>query len=92
MSQEIDLTPEAAALLKSPLHSAAPESLDELFSRDPLELTDQNLDQIVSHLRAQRHQWAQEEATGAKKSKAKQIKPKERVKIEDLNLNLNLNI
>jgi len=74
-----------------PLDQASPESLDELFSRDPLQLSDQDLDRIVAHLRAQRNQWKQEEASGAKQSKAKGVTssgPKEKVSLDMLDLKL----
>jgi hypothetical protein len=38
-----------------------PNSLAELFARDPLELTDTDVDSIVATMRAQRHRWANEE-------------------------------
>lgn len=91
MTQEIAPTPEAAALLNSPLHEATPDSLDELFSRDPLELSDQDLDSIVAHLRAQRNQWHAEEAAGAKKASKKGKAapgPKEKISLENLELDL----
>lgn len=50
----------------SPLAEAVPESLDELFSRDPLSLTQQDLDKIIANLREARARWAAAEASGAK--------------------------
>jgi hypothetical protein len=48
----------------SPLAEASPTSLDELFSLDPLQLTDENIDRIVLELRAQRDRWQQTEKKG----------------------------
>ena len=50
-------------MAESPLSEASPDSLEELFSRDPLDLTDRDLDRIVAELRAKRHLWTQEQAT-----------------------------
>jgi hypothetical protein len=46
----------------SPLQEADPNSLSELFARDPLELTQQDIKTIVAKLRASRAIWNQEEA------------------------------
>ena len=48
----------------SPLSEVATSSLNELFARDPMLLSEQEVDQIVEALRAQRSKWAQEEALG----------------------------
>lgn len=91
MPDEIALSNEATALLNSPLHSASPESLDELFSRDPLELSNQDLDKIVAHLRAQRNQWAADEAAGATKGRKagkKPSGPKEKITLDQLEIDL----
>ena len=53
----------------SPLAEVSPISLDDLFSRDPLELTDQDIGAIVKELRRQRVNWLQAEASGAKSAK-----------------------
>lgn len=69
----------------SPLTEAKVESLQELFSRDPLEMTRQNRDQIVKILRAQRVEFAKEEA----KPKAKRQKLEQApagVSLKDLGL------
>jgi hypothetical protein len=59
----------------SQLMEASPQSLDELFSRDPLQLSDQDITVIVVELRRQREKW---EATGAKSTDpaAKKVVPK----------------
>jgi len=46
-----------------PLASAEPESIEELFSRDPLELSAQDIDKIIAHFRLHRKLWSQEEAS-----------------------------
>lgn len=57
----------------NPLLEAPATSLDELFSRDPLDLSDQDLSVIVVELRRQRVRWKQAEAEGktARAPKAK---------------------
>lgn len=54
----------------SPLATAQPTSLDEFFSRDPLDLADQEIDVIVAEYRRQREVWAKAEAGGAKRAPA----------------------
>lgn len=71
----------------SPLAEVSETSLDDLFASDPLGLAEQDIDRIVEELRAKRALWRQEEAAGAKKSKAKALAgPKLDLKIEDLDL------
>jgi len=67
----------------NPLLEADPLSLDELFSRDPLGLNDQDIGKIVSDLRRQRVKWKITEDL-PKEAKAK---PKASKKV-DLNLSL----
>ena len=56
----------------SPLAEAIPESLDELFSRDPLQLAEPDIDKIVARLRAERANWDKEQAiTAGKPPRAK---------------------
>ncbi len=56
----------------SPLSEADPQSLDDLYSADPLSLTDSDVERIVSDLREKREQWEKQEAeTGPKKSRTK---------------------
>lgn len=50
----------------NPLTEASSTSLEELFSRDPLGLSDQDLDVIVAKLREERMRWQLAEAAGAK--------------------------
>ena len=40
------------------LTEASPDSLSELFSRDPLQYTEQDIDQIIGELRKQRERLA----------------------------------
>lgn len=49
------------------LDEAKPDSLGELFSRDPLGLTDQDLDKIIATLREARLAHAQAPAPKGKK-------------------------
>jgi len=53
--------------MSTPLSEPTLSSLDELFSRDPLSLSDQDIDAIVSALRKQRGQFALSEKGEAKK-------------------------
>lgn len=76
----------------SPLAEAKPESLDELFSRDPLSLSDSDVDQIVDSLRAHRRLWAQEEKSskkaGTRTNSVGIAKAAKNLKLEDLKLDL----
>jgi hypothetical protein len=48
----------------SPLAEANPESLQELFDKDPLQLTDPDIDRVVAELRTMRERWALTEKKG----------------------------
>jgi len=50
----------------SPLAQAKPESLAELFERDPLTLTDPDIERIVQELRSARDRWIIQEKKGKK--------------------------
>jgi hypothetical protein len=50
----------------SPLVTASPESLAELFERDPLTLTDGDIERIVTELRSAREKWLIVEKKGKK--------------------------
>ena len=50
----------------SPLSEADPQSLEALFSKDPLKYTQQDRRTIIDKLIAQRKAWEQAEASGAK--------------------------
>lgn len=70
------------------LAKISPGSLDELFSRDPLQLSDQDIDTIVGKLREQRMDWVANEAQG-KTPRAKAAKAGPDVKsmtLDDLGL------
>ena len=66
----------------NPLTEAASDSLQELFDRDPLQLTDHDIERIVTELRAQRERWQVAEKKGAKRPAPKNIS------LSDLDLEL----
>lgn len=61
----------ASPVLPSPLELPSPARLDELFAKDPLTISDDDLRGMVSHYRAQRALWKQSEAAGPKRRAAK---------------------
>lgn len=82
---------------ENPLQTDA--DLDELMRRDPLNLTDSEVDKIASRLRQQRHNFLQEElkksksgkkSGGAKPQKQSDGRDANDMSLDDLNLNLNL--
>lgn len=52
------------------LSEAAPDSLSELFSRDPEKLSEIDLTRMVETLREQRVKWAASDAAGGSRGKA----------------------
>jgi hypothetical protein len=66
----------------SPLAEADASSLQELFDKDPLLLTDSDIEKIVTELRAQRGRWVLAEKKGKKKEAPKNIS------LADLDLDL----
>jgi hypothetical protein len=50
--------------MSNPLDEAKPQSLDAIFSMDPLDLQDKDIAVIVAELRRQRVTWLAAEATG----------------------------
>lgn len=68
------MSDEATTPPANPLSAVSPTTLDELFNRDPLGYSRQNLATIVAALRAERERWGAAEATGAKNAKV--AKPK----------------
>lgn len=75
------------------MSEADPSSLDELFARDPLGLTNDDIDSITSELRDHRGLWviADEEAKNKKKSTPhgpKKAVPEGGIKLGDLDLGL----
>lgn len=67
---------------ESPLSEASAESLQELFDRDPLTLTDHNIERIVAELRAQRDRWQIAE----RKGRAKAQPAPSAISLEDIGL------
>jgi len=66
-----------------------PQSLDELFSRDPLDLADAEVDQVVGVLREARKTWVTAEASGTTRSasaKAPKLAAPKTLALEDLGL------
>lgn len=53
-----------------------PESLSELFRRDPAEITDEEFLKIISYFRGQRGKFAQAEEAGQRAPARKKIAPK----------------
>lgn len=47
--------------MQNPLEEANPESLSSIFEKDPLLLTDTDVERIVVEQRDQRKNWAQKE-------------------------------
>ena len=72
--------------IPDPLTEVLPESLDELFSRDPLELSSKDLDNIISVLLEQRKNWLVQEAQGARRAKAPKTAAKPGLALDDLGL------
>jgi hypothetical protein len=71
----------------SPLAEATVDSLDELFRRDPLKLTDGDVDKIVAELRRKRALWVQAAAEGktrAPKEKAQKAEAKPEMDLSDI--------
>ena len=63
------------------------ESLDELFSRDPLEMTDKDLDTIVNVLRKERINFVSAENSKKRVSKTKKTAEEaKQVSFDDLDL------
>lgn len=63
-----DQPPSPDQPLTTPLSEASPTSFDELFSRDPLGLSNQDISLIVAKLRKDRSLWLLAEAKGAKRA------------------------
>lgn len=77
---------------RSPLASVDPQSLDHLFSLDPLELTDQQLQMVVEKLQADRLRMLSAPQRGEAKPRAniqKQELPKG-LSVEELMKKINL--
>lgn len=59
----------AAEPVGSPVETANPQSLSELFSRDPEDLQSNDLDTITAELRRMRVKWQTDEAAGKKSTR-----------------------
>jgi len=59
---------DASEPAQSPLAEADPNSLALLFSTNPLDLSDSQIEEIVAKLRAARRLWLTAEAAGATKA------------------------
>ena len=59
-------------------------TLDELFSRDPLSLLDQDIDTIIEALRAARQKFASEES--APKAKPAKLQAPAQLSLDDIEL------
>lgn len=66
---------EQGQALAGPLDAVNHQTLDELFSRDPMSLADADLETIVLNLRRMRSAWAVQEAEA-------QAKPKRQAKVK----------
>lgn len=58
---------------KSPLSEVESDSLGELFARDPLGLSDRDIERICIELRAQRARWQQDEVKAKNKPKKAEL-------------------
>lgn len=67
---------------ESPLAEASPESLQELFDKDPLQLTDEDIDRIVAEERSMREKWKLVE----KKGKAPKAQVVANISLADIGL------
>lgn len=74
--------------MTSVLDQADPNAINELIARDPLELSDQDIDTIADFLRARRKEFMLEEAKKANRPKTKKPIPQGGLSLGDLNINL----
>lgn len=90
MANEIQTqtTPSSTEIEESPLAEADPKSLDELFALDPLKLSDQQIDTIVASFRAQRKNFAVEEAEAKKDGRNVRKKAIQKVDLDELDLDV----
>jgi len=74
----------------SPLTGVHPDTLSELFARDPLGLADQDIETIVTEFRRKRAQWRTEELAGATKASKTKAEPKQaaspKINLSDIGL------
>ena len=73
---------------ESPLAEALPTSLDELFSADPLSLSDYQVDVICAAFRKQRENFSIEDTSAKKEGRS--VKPKviTKVDLNDLDIDI----
>ena len=77
---------------KSPLSEADPRSLDDIYTDDPLNLTDDDVDRVAADLRQKRSLWATEEAEAQSQGRRRKPKayttspPKGQLKLGDLGI------
>lgn len=74
-----------------PTQEISPEALDELFQRDPREITDAEFEAIVLHYRSQRGRFVQAEKDAAAQGKKQTRMPKQegpKVKPAPVNVSL----
>lgn len=86
------MTTTAAPQSPSPLDEATPESLNDLFSRDPLDLAEPDIEKIVQYLRSARERWDTAESQGKKsapraaKAPAAKVSADPTMSLDDLGL------
>lgn len=69
------------------LSEARPSSLSELFARDPLTLTDEEVDRIVAEMRDARERWYKEETEA--KAKGRRANPAAaNIKLDELDIEI----
>lgn len=76
----------------SPLTEASKTSLNELFQRDPLKLTKDDIKTICQTLRTQRHQWMLEEKTKTPRGAKKKTAPLTDSQMDDLLADLEIKL
>lgn len=73
------------------LADSSGDSLSELFERDPLHLTDQDLQRMVDEMRKHRHEWIKEEQAAKQKGKKQNHqRTKEKVNLDIDTLDIDL--
>ena len=63
--------------MTSPIQQVSPTSLEAIFNKNPLELTDAEIDIIVTAERAARLNWKPEEKKKSKVDAAPDLKPED---------------
>lgn len=77
MSEQIPQSPPAPAQsLASPLAVPTPDSIDDLLSRDPMLMSDEDLDKLIGHFRAQRVTFIEAEKAAKAAGKKRVVVPK----------------